>query len=70
MSDGVRLDAYERNAGRWISAFRVIAPQVGRIAPLLRRSLPITRQQTFEDAMQAGERFVAEFELGDVLQRA
>jgi Zn-dependent peptidase ImmA (M78 family)/transcriptional regulator with XRE-family HTH domain len=63
---GVRLDAYERNAGRWISAFRVIAPQVGRAAPLLRRSLPITRQQTFEDATQAGERFVAEFELGDV----
>jgi Zn-dependent peptidase ImmA (M78 family)/transcriptional regulator with XRE-family HTH domain len=63
---GVRLDAYERSAGRWISAFRVIAPQVGRSAPLLRRSLPITRQQTFEDAMQAGERFVAEFELGDV----
>jgi Zn-dependent peptidase ImmA (M78 family)/DNA-binding XRE family transcriptional regulator len=63
---GVRLDAYERNAGRWISAFRVIAPQVGRNAPLLRRSLPIARQQTFEDAMQAGERFVAEFELGDV----
>jgi Zn-dependent peptidase ImmA (M78 family)/transcriptional regulator with XRE-family HTH domain len=63
---GVRLDAYERNAGRWISAFRVIAPQVGRNAPLLRRSLPITRQQTFEDAMQAGERLVAEFGLGDV----
>ena len=61
----VRLDAYERSAGRWIAAFRVIAPQVGRSAPLLRRSLPITRQQTFEDVMQAGERFVAEFELGD-----
>ena len=61
-----RLNAYERNAGRWIAAFRAIAPQVGRSAPLLRRSLGITRHQRFEDAMEAGERFVAEFELGDV----
>ena len=61
-----QLNAYERNAGRWIAAFRAIAPQVGRSAPLLRRSLGITRHQRFEDAMEAGERFVAEFELGDV----
>jgi Zn-dependent peptidase ImmA (M78 family)/transcriptional regulator with XRE-family HTH domain len=61
-----RLNAYERNAGRWIAAFRAIAPQVGRSAPLLRRSLGITRHQRFEDAMEAGERFVAEFALGDV----
>ena len=61
-----KLNAYERNAGRWIAAFRVIAPQVGRSAPLLRRSLGITRHQRFEDAMEAGERFVDEFGLGDV----
>ena len=61
-----RLSAYERNAGRWIAAFRAIAPQVGRAAPLLRRSLGLTRHQRFEDAMEAGERFVAEFGLGDV----
>jgi Zn-dependent peptidase ImmA (M78 family)/DNA-binding XRE family transcriptional regulator len=61
-----RLNAYERSAGRWIAAFREIAPQVGRSAPLLRRSLAITRHQRFEEAMDAGERFVAEFELGDV----
>lgn len=61
-----RLSAYERNAGRWIAAFRTIAPQVGRSAPLLRRSLGITRSQSFEDAMDAGERFVAEFGLGEV----
>ena len=30
------LGAYERNAGRWIAAFRSIAPQVGRASPLLR----------------------------------
>src|ERR1700751_473471 len=61
-----RLSAYERSAGRWIAAFRAIAPQVGRPPPLLRRALGITRQQSFEDAMEAGERFVAEFRLGDV----
>src|SRR5713101_6829635 len=58
-----RLSGYERSAGRWIAAFRTIAPQVGRAAPLLRRALGLTRQQRFEDAMEAGERFVAEFEL-------
>lgn len=61
-----RLNAYERSAGRWIAAFRAMAPQVGRSAPLLRRSLGITKHQRFEDAMEAGERFVAEFDLGDV----
>lgn len=61
-----RLNTYERNTGRWIAAFRVIAPQVGRATPLLRRALGLTRQSRFEDAMEVGERFVAEFELGDV----
>jgi Zn-dependent peptidase ImmA (M78 family)/transcriptional regulator with XRE-family HTH domain len=61
-----RLTAYENSAGRWIAAFRAIAPQVGRAAPLLRRTLGLTRHQSFEDAMQAGERFAAEFTLGDV----
>jgi len=60
------LDAYERNAGRWIAAFRAIAPQVGRAGPLLRRALGLTRHSRFEDAMEAGERFVAEFRLGEI----
>jgi len=60
------LNGYERNAGRWIAAFRAIAPQVGRAAPLLRRSLGLTWRSSFEDAMEAGERFVAEFDLGDI----
>src|SRR5271166_5665882 len=50
-----RLSAYERNAGRWIAAFRAIAPQVGRAAPLLRRALGISRHHRFEEAMDAGE---------------
>jgi Zn-dependent peptidase ImmA (M78 family)/transcriptional regulator with XRE-family HTH domain len=61
-----RLSAYERSAGRWIAAFRAIAPQVGRAAPLLRQALALTRYQRFEDAMEAGERFVDKFGLGDV----
>jgi Zn-dependent peptidase ImmA (M78 family)/DNA-binding XRE family transcriptional regulator len=60
------LSAYERNAGRWIAAFRRMAPEVGHKIPLLRHSLGLTRQSSFEDAAQAGERFVVEFELGEV----
>src|ERR1700687_936674 len=60
------LSAYEQLAGRWIAAFRAIAPQVGHAAPLLRRSLGLTRNQRFEDAMEAGERFAVEFKLGEI----
>ena len=60
------LSGYERSAGRWIAAYRALSAQVGREAPLLRRSLGLTARHSFEDAMAAGERFVAEFELGDV----
>src|SRR5215475_14348606 len=64
-----RLSAYERSAGRWIAAYRRIASQIGREAPLLRKALGLTRQQRYEDAAAAGERFVAEFELGAVPAR-
>ena len=59
-----RLQAYEHEAGRWIAAFRALAPQVGRETRLLRSALGLARHSRFEDAMQAGERFVAEFDLG------
>ena len=62
--DAEQLAAYENDAGRWIAAFRALAPQVGRDAPFLRRALGLDRHSRFEDAMQAGERFVSEFELG------
>jgi Zn-dependent peptidase ImmA (M78 family)/transcriptional regulator with XRE-family HTH domain len=61
-----RLSAYERVAGRWIAAFRAVAPQVGRASPLLRRALGLTRHHQFEDAMEAGERFAVDFKLGEV----
>jgi Zn-dependent peptidase ImmA (M78 family)/DNA-binding XRE family transcriptional regulator len=61
-----RLSAYERNAGRWIAAFRRMAPEAGYDTPLLRHSLGLTSHHRFEDAAAAGERFAAEFNLGEV----
>jgi len=61
-----RLESFEAVAGRWIAAFREIAPQVGRHAPLLRRSLGLHKGSTFEEAMAAGERFAHDFALGEV----
>ena len=60
-----RLSEYERVAGRWIAAFRALAPQVGHETPLMRRALGLNRHSRFEDAILAGERFVAEFGLGE-----
>ena len=60
-----QLEDYERRAGRWIAAFRTLAPRVGREMPLMRRALGLVRRSSFEDAMRAGERFAAEFGLGD-----
>ena len=64
-ADSKDLFAYEDRAGRWIAAYRALAPQVGQEMPLLRRALGLTRRSSYEHAMQAGERFVAEFELGE-----
>lgn len=61
-----RPDEYERTAGRWIGAYRALAARVGREAPLLRRTLALTRTSSFEDAMRAGERFGRDMELGPV----
>ena len=60
-----QLEAYERKAGRWVAAFRTLAPQVGREAPLMRRKLNLVPESRYEDAMRAGERFVMECDLGD-----
>lgn len=62
----LELREYERNAGRWIGAYRTLAGQVGRQMPLMRQSLGLTKLSRFEDAIDAGERFVGEFELGAV----
>ena len=63
-----QLEACERRAGRWIAAYRTLVhqPQVGRETPLMRRTLGLSRRSSVEDAIRAGDRFVAEFGLGDV----
>jgi Zn-dependent peptidase ImmA (M78 family)/DNA-binding XRE family transcriptional regulator len=61
-----RLNAFERVAGRWVAANRALAPEVGRPAPNLRQALKLTSKSSFEEAMAAGERFAADFELGQV----
>ena len=63
------LGEYERVAGRWVGAYRAISAQVGRPPPLMRRSLGLTRQSRLNEAADAGERFAAEFGLGDVPAR-
>lgn len=60
-----QLGEYEQDAGPWISAYRALAPKVGRDLPLMRRTLGLTRNSRFEDAMAAGERFATEFDLGE-----
>lgn len=60
-----QLGKYELDAGRWISAYRALAPRVGRDLPLMRRALGLTRYSRLEDAMVAGERFATEFDLGE-----
>ena len=60
------LREYERTASLWVGAYRSLAAQVGQRGPLMRQALGLTKHARFEDAMDAGERFVAEFELGEV----
>ncbi|TGS92711.1 helix-turn-helix domain-containing protein [Mesorhizobium sp. M2D.F.Ca.ET.171.01.1.1] len=64
--DGDKLRSYEETAGRFIAAFRTLGRQVGHKPPLLRPALSLSKQSTFEEAMADGERFAAEFELGNV----
>ena len=63
------LGEYERKASQWVGAYRALAAQVGRPAPLMRRALGLTKTSRFEDAVEAGERFANEFELGEVPAR-
>ncbi|WP_446831595.1 helix-turn-helix domain-containing protein [Candidatus Foliamicus sp.] len=61
-----RLEEYESAASRWIAAYRTLAGKVGRETRLLRPSLGLTRRSSYEEAIEAGERFSAELDLGDV----
>ena len=61
-----RLSEYESCASRWIGAYRTLLPQVGGKMRLMRPSLGLTKQSRYEDAIEAGERFAAEFKLGEI----
>ena len=61
-----RLSEYESRASCWIGAYRALAAQVGRKTRLVRPSLGLTRRSRYEDAIEAGERFAIEFDLGEV----
>ncbi|MBN9346893.1 MAG: ImmA/IrrE family metallo-endopeptidase [Devosia sp.] len=63
------LGAYEKIAGQLIAAFRTLGTQIGEKPSLVRRSLRLTKTSRFEDAAEAGERFAATYELGDVPAR-
>jgi Zn-dependent peptidase ImmA (M78 family)/transcriptional regulator with XRE-family HTH domain len=63
------LGAYERVAGQLIAAFRALGAEVGEKPPLERRSLRLSKASRYEDAGEAGERFAAEHDLGDIPAR-
>jgi Zn-dependent peptidase ImmA (M78 family)/DNA-binding XRE family transcriptional regulator len=60
------LVRYEQDAGRFVAAFRTLAPLVGHEPQLFHRALGLTRWSRYEDASAAGERFAHEYDLGDV----
>ncbi len=65
---GVRdslLKKSQSEAGRWIAAYRSLAPMAGLEKQYLHRHLRLTRNSRYEDAIAAGERFVTEFGLGE-----
>ncbi len=63
------LDEYEKTASRWIGAYRSLARQTDHPMPLMRQALGLNSHSSFEDAINAGERFAADFALGAVPAR-
>ena len=59
------LKEQEDHAGKWLAAFRNLAPQVGSEIPFMRQKLKLNRRSSFEEAMEAGERFATAFDLGE-----
>ena len=58
------LEDYQQQAGRWVAAFRTLAPEVGRPLRLVQWKLGLRRDADCESAMLAGEQFAKEFRLG------
>ena len=60
------LDNYERSAGCLIALYRTLAIRSGRLPPLLRHTLEISKSSSLEDAAAAGERFARDYGLVDI----
>lgn len=61
-----QLQEYENFAGRWVATYRELKSQIGLDSRIVRPSLRLTRESSFEEAIDAGERFSQDYELGDI----
>jgi len=59
------LAIFEERAGRWIATYRKLGEDQGVKTPILQRRLALTERSSFEDAMAAGEKLGAHWQLGD-----
>lgn len=59
-----RLDRFELKAGQWIGLLRWLRERQDRRASVLKRTLRLTAQSSFEVAQERAEGLVAELELG------
>lgn len=60
------LDAFESKAGEWIGAYRVLSVATGGMLSPIAHRLTLTRANSYEEAIQAGEAVAAFLKLGDV----
>ena len=58
------LAGFELKAGQWIGLLRWLREQQSGRASVLKRTLRLSAQSSFEDAQESAERFVAELDLG------
>ena len=59
------LGKFEEQAGRWIATYRRLGEDQGVKTPILQPRLALTERSSFEDAMAAGEKLGADWQLGD-----
>ena len=60
-----QLGKFEERAGRWIATYRRLGEDQGMKTPILQPRLALTERSSFEDAMAAGEKLGADWQLGD-----
>lgn len=58
------LDGFELKAGQWIGLLRWLREQQGCRSSVLKRTLRLSAQSSFEDAQKCAESLVAELDLG------